>query len=246
MLPRNRTCSTGRLESSIRPINHLSKFLRETCSPRAQRLLETSHLPPTRHHQPIPMAPPPLSFKNASFSNFSAFSTAASPLRNSFTLSCRSPITPTPGGRQASSTPRHGSFLEPPRSLTGPGAKSGLSTVTGNGGYAYDEDDESASIDSPTDQTWFLPHSPGLPPRPSLAQQDEGKLGVLSAINIIVGKTMGVGAYTVPSAIFSGVGSVGSKFIPHFIFSIILETWHSGLGVLLEHDPSTSTPPHFC
>ena len=212
-----RTCSTGRLESSIRRINHLSKFLRETCSPRAQRLLETSHLPPTRHHQPIRMAPPPLSFKNASLSNFSAFSTAASPLRNSFTLSCRSPITPSPGGRQAASTPRHGSYLEPPRSLTGLGAKSGLSTVTGtgDGGYAYDEDDdESVSIISPTDQTWFLPHSPGLPPQPPLAQRDEGKLGVLSAINIIVGKTMGVGAYTVPSAIFSGVGSVGSMQPP--------------------------------
>lgn len=164
------------------------------------------------------MAPPPLSFKNASFSSFSAFSTAASPLRNSFTLSCRSPITPTPGGRQSSSIPRHGSFLEPPRSHTDLGAKSGLSTVIGNRGYAYDEDDESASIDSPTDQTWFLPHSPGLPPQSSPIQQDEGKLGVLSAINIIVGKTMGVGAYTVPSAIFSGVGSVGSTFILYLRF----------------------------
>lgn len=167
------------------------------------------------------MAPPPLSFKNASFSSFNAFSTAASPLRNSFTLSCRSPITPTPGGRQSSSTPRHGSFLEPPRSLTGLGARSGLSTVIGEKrGDVYDEDDESTSIDSPTDQTWFLPHSPGLPPQTPPAQLDEGKLGVLSAINIIVGKTMGVGAYTVPSAIFSGVGSVGSMFIPHLKFSI--------------------------
>lgn len=164
------------------------------------------------------MAPPPLSFKNASFSSFSAFSTAASPLRNSFTLSCRSPITPTPGGRQAGSTPKHGSFLEPPRSLTGLGAKSRLSTVAENRGYAYDEDDESVSIDSPTDQTWFLPHSPGLPPQTPPAQLDEGKLGVLSAINIIVGKTMGVGAYTVPSAIFSGVGSVGSMFILYLKF----------------------------
>lgn len=205
--------------------NQLSKFLRETCSPRAARLLETSRLPPTRHHQPIRMAPPPLSFKNASFSNFSAFSTAASPLRNSFTLSCRSPITPTHGGRPTSSTPRHGSFLEPPRPFSGLVAKSGLSTVIGEGKYVYDEDDESASIDSPTDQTWFLPHSPGLPPPPALAQLDEGKLGVLSAINIIVGKTMGVGAYSVPSAIFSGVGSVGSMFSSHPKFPITLEAW---------------------
>lgn len=98
--------------------------------------------------------------------------------------------------------------------------------MVGNGGYAYDEDDESVSIDSPTDQTWFLPHSPGLPPQTPPAQLDEGKLGVLSAINIIVGKTMGVGAYTVPSAIFSGVGSVGSMFILYLRFPIVLETWH--------------------
>lgn len=158
------------------------------------------------------MAPPPLSFNNASFRSFSSFSTAASPLRNSFTLSCRSPITSTPEDRQASSTPRHGSFLEAPRPFNGPATRSGLSASIGNSGYAYEEDEDDVSIDSPTDHSWFLPHSPGLPPRPSLAQQDEGKLGVLSAINIIVGKTMGVGAYTVPSAIFSGVGSVGSMF----------------------------------
>lgn len=177
------------------------------------------------------MAPPPLSFKNASFSSFSAFSTAASPLRNSFTLSCRSPVTPTPpgGGRQQpGSTPRHGSFLEPPRSVTSLNSKSGLSTVVGNGGYEYDEDDESVSVDSPTDQTWFLPHSPGLPPQTPPARLDEGKLGVLSAINIIVGKTMGVGAYTVPSAIFSGVGSVGSMFILSLRLLSIVEAWRSG------------------
>jgi hypothetical protein len=39
--------------------------------------------------------------------------------------------------------------------------------------------------------------------------EDQDKLGVISAINIIVGKTVGVGAYTVPSAVFAGVGSVG-------------------------------------
>lgn len=177
------------------------------------------------------MAPPPLSFKNASFRSFSSFSTAASPLRNSFTLSCRSPITPKPEDGQTCSTPRHGSFLEPPRSSNGPGTKSGLSASSGESGYAYEEDEDDVSIDSPTDHTWFLPHSPGLPPRPSLAQQDEGKLGVLSAINIIVGKTMGVGAYTVPSAIFSGVGSVGSMFSPHVCQCrpALPKTWLSSL-----------------
>jgi hypothetical protein len=121
--------------------------------------------------------------------------------------------------------------LEPPRSLTGSATRSGLSTSIGNSGYAYEKDDDDVSIDSPTDQTWFLPHSPGLPPQQVLAQ-DEGKLGVLSAINIIVGKTMGVGAYTVPSAIFSGVGSVGSTFSSH------VRDVKGALG--------TMRPPNFC
>ncbi|KAH8758912.1 amino acid permease-domain-containing protein [Diaporthe sp. PMI_573] len=97
-------------------------------------------------------------------------------------------------------------------------------------GYAYEKDDDDVSIDSPTDQTWFLPHSPGLPPQQVLAQ-DEGKLGVLSAINIIVGKTMGVGAYTVPSAIFSGVGSVGMTLVLWVIGSLIS---FCGLAVYLD------------
>ncbi|POS73320.1 hypothetical protein DHEL01_v208286 [Diaporthe helianthi] len=177
------------------------------------------------------MAPPPLSFKNASFRSYNSFSTAASPLRNSFTLSCRSPITPTPEDRQAGSTPRHGSFLGPPRSSNAPSIKSGLSTLIGNSGYAYEEEQDHVSVGSATDQTWFLPHSPGLPPRPSSAQQDEGKLGVLSAINIIVGKTMGVGAYTVPSAIFSGVGSVGMTLLLWVIGSLIS---FCGLAVYLD------------
>jgi hypothetical protein len=197
----------------------VSKFLPETCSPKAAppSFLETSHLSPTRHHQPIRMAPPPLSFNNASLRSFSSFSTAASPLRNSFTLSCRSPVTPTTGDRRASSVPRRGSYLEPPRphASTGPTLSDRLSASAGDAGYAYEQVDDAASIDSPNDQTWFLPHSPGLPPQQLHAQHDEGKLGVLSAFNIIVGKTMGVGAYTVPSAIFCGVGSVGSMFSSH-------------------------------
>lgn len=175
------------------------------------------------------MAPPALDLKNASsFRSLHAFSTAASPLRNSFSLSCRSPATPAPPSRYgptASSSARSLSVL-----------------LSEKGGYLIDDDDDvdndndddqsTEEEESPTDSTWFLPHSPGLPPPPSaLRPGDDGKLGVLSAINIIVGKTMGVGAYSVPSAIFTGVGSVGMTLTLWVIGSIIS---FCGLSVYLD------------
>ncbi|KAF3765020.1 hypothetical protein M406DRAFT_14181, partial [Cryphonectria parasitica EP155] len=60
---------------------------------------------------------------------------------------------------------------------------------------------------------------------------DDGKLGVLSAINIIVGKTMGVGAYSIPSAIFSGVGSVGMTLLLWVVGALIS---FCGLAVYLD------------
>lgn len=161
------------------------------------------------------MAPPSLDLKEARFSNLSnAFSTAASPLRNSFSLSCRSPITPShpSSGRPKTSYSNHGSFLKVPTPYS-PNFR--LGPLRGTDPYdrnydGDDDDDDSTAVleHTPTDETWFLPHSPGLPPcQPPSA--DDGKLGVLSAISIIIGKTMGVGAYSVPSAILTGVGSVG-------------------------------------
>jgi hypothetical protein len=84
-----------------------------------------------------------------------------------------------------------------------------------------DNDTESTSSDTtPTDRTWFLqPRSPLLPYE-ELGRED-GKLGVISAINIIVGKTVGVGAYSVPSAIFAGVGSVGMTLLVWVLGSLI-------------------------
>lgn len=143
------------------------------------------------------MAPPALNLKDASFKSLNAFSSATTPLRGSFSLSCRSPIIPC----------SHGSFLEPPTPHSNPGAapRSPLKETS-----QKDDGHERSTADDlcpPTDRTRFLPRSPGLPPPP--ASSHDGKLGVLSAVNIIVGKTMGVGAYSVPSAVFSGVGSVG-------------------------------------
>lgn len=93
------------------------------------------------------------------------------------------------------------------------------------------DDENSLSEDSPTDSTWFLPRSPGLPPQDGIIHQDEGKLGVISAISLIVGKTVGVGAYSVPSAIFAGVGSVGMTLLLWVIGSIIS---FCGLAVYLD------------
>lgn len=82
---------------------------------------------------------------------------------------------------------------------------------------------------------------PRAPPTPGLntssgyplshSQHDDTKLGVVSAVNIIVGKTIGVGAYSVPSAIFEGVGSVGMALLVWALGSLIS---FCGLAVYLD------------
>ncbi len=105
-----------------------------------------------------------------------------------------------------------------------------------------DNNDDARSLlsdDSPADQTWFLqPRTPGFSPHDGLGQE-EGKLGVISAINIIVGKTVGVGAYSVPSAIFAGVGSVGMTLLIWVIGSLIS---FCGLAVYLVSQPGAPGP----
>ena len=46
-----------------------------------------------------------------------------------------------------------------------------------------------------------------------LESSERAKLGTFSAINIILGKTIGVGIFSVPSSIFSNVGSVGMALV---------------------------------
>ncbi|PVH88850.1 amino acid transporter [Cadophora sp. DSE1049] len=58
-----------------------------------------------------------------------------------------------------------------------------------------------------------------------------GKLGTFSAINIILGKTVGVGIYSIPSSIFNSVGSVGASLLLWIIGSIIS---FCGLAVYLD------------
>ena len=93
----------------------------------------------------------------------------------------------------------------------------------------------SSTSNSPTENTSFLPISPALI-TPSLIQdvansRDPCKLGVFSAINIILGKTIGVGIYSVPSSIYSNVGSVGLSLVVWILGALISSC---GLAVYLE------------
>lgn len=184
------------------------------------------------------MAPPSLNLSNATFQNLNnVFSSSASPLRNNFALSCRSPRTPSDASRQLANSRPSGPYLELPSTRLGQNApKQSPSKLGEKEVFDYDSED---TIDdrSPTDSTWFLPHSPGLPPQQPLVPGQDGKLGVLSAINIIVGKTMGVGAYSVPSAIFSGVGSVGMTLLLWVVGSLI-----SFCGLAVYMDLGTAMP----
>ncbi|KAI1851843.1 hypothetical protein JX266_002696 [Neoarthrinium moseri] len=192
------------------------------------------------------MVPPPLSSKTLSSRRYplgsinEAISSAASPLQNSFQLSCRSPLSPrvsqTPA--LAGNTPRNATLSTRynPGSYLAPSTRSFL-TATERGeskvipSEAEDNDDASSyTAFLPSDSTWLCP-----PSTPAALQygthQEEGKLGVVSVINIIIGKTVGVGAYTIPSAIFDGVGSVGMTLVLWVVGSIIS---FCGLAVYLE------------
>ncbi|KAI1638073.1 amino acid permease-domain-containing protein [Biscogniauxia mediterranea] len=197
------------------------------------------------------MVPPPLDFSNLvsprrlSPSLFSeALTTAASPLRNNFELSCRSPLTPSSrvrrgggGGGVTATTPKYpanASHLSISRH-----ASSLDSDITYDGGFSTDGDDASSlTAFSPSDHhhPWISP-----PSTPALLlgktqdeggeEEEEGKLGVISTINIIVGKTLGVGAYTIPSAVFAGVGSVGMSLTLWVVGSAVS---FCGLAVYLD------------
>lgn len=181
------------------------------------------------------MAPPALNLSSATFKSLNVFSSSASPLGHSFALSCRSPRTPRDGSRPLASS-RHGSYLELPSTHLTPKTRLSPPRLGEKEDFDYDSED-TIEEHSPTDSTWFLPHSPGLPPQPPLGPGEDGKLGVLSAINIIVGKTMGVGAYSVPSAIFSGVGSVGMTLTLWIVGSLI-----SFCGLAVYMDLGTAIP----
>lgn len=193
----------------------------------------------TRH---ATMVPSPLTFTSLSGRRYplslgGAISSAASPLQTSFQLNCRSPLSPRNHALDGE-TPRdavkssRGSSLVPPRLHQLPAESSAPIFVYSEEALDSVTTDDASSYTaySPTDQSLFL-----HPTTPSVAnyedRPDEGKLGVISAISIIIGKTVGVGAYTIPSAIFDGVGSVGMTLLLWVIGSIIS---FCGLAVYLE------------
>ncbi|RKF80632.1 High-affinity methionine permease [Golovinomyces cichoracearum] len=69
-----------------------------------------------------------------------------------------------------------------------------------------------------------------LSPRSSDFPQ-ESKMGVFSAVNIILGKTVGVGIYSIPSSVFNSVGSVGASILLWVVGCLIS---YCGLAVYLD------------
>lgn len=94
----------------------------------------------------------------------------------------------------------------------------------------------SIALSSPPVTARFLPRTPVLlyPSAPNdsyYGDLDDGKIGTISAINLIIGKTIGVGVYSVPSSIFTGVGSVGMSILMWVLGAVIS---FCGLAVYLE------------
>lgn len=175
-----------------------------------------------------------------------AISTAASPLVTTFgDISCRSPVTP----RRPTRHDAEGDVRQPRRLLVNTDASrcrpyetaTRLSTPTFLAIATHrmpspDTPKQSGDTDiiaSPAQQLLCHPLTPSilLTPSPPSADLDATKLGVFSAINIILGKTVGVGIYSVPSSIFSGVGSVGMSILVWVLGSAIS---FCGLAVYLD------------
>ncbi|PSS21964.1 hypothetical protein M430DRAFT_65200 [Amorphotheca resinae ATCC 22711] len=165
-----------------------------------------------------------------------AISTAASPLRNGFVeVNCRSPVTP----RRIQPPSSHGPErlwninTNPPRY----GAYSNLPYLPTPRGFSLTESGKdqagrhdnyissSTTLISPSTSSSFLPLTPSFPAPPV------EKLGTFSAINIILGKTVGVGIYSIPSSILTSVGSVGACITLWILGSLIS---YCGLAVYLD------------
>ncbi|CZR51663.1 related to high affinity methionine permease [Phialocephala subalpina] len=162
-----------------------------------------------------------------------AIETVASPLRNTFIDGCRSPVTPRrirrPSTQDDSSNrspnrpqglyvnteqARYGAYSSSTY-LTTPHTFSITSPTKKESTYAsrnHSDDDVSSSttLVSPSNTHHFLPLTPNFMPSAS-----SGKLGTFSAINVILGKTVGVGIYSIPSSIFESVGSTTTSQPPN-------------------------------
>ena len=105
----------------------------------------------------------------------------------------------------------------------------------------YDQCCIDHSSDSSFEDSRFLPRTPALITPSVLCYEpnvDERKLGTFSAINIILGKTIGVGIFSVPSSIFVDVGSVGMSLL---VWSIGAAISFCGLAVYLDFGTALPT-----
>lgn len=173
----------------------------------------------------------------------SAISTAASPLRNTFIeISCRSPVTPrrsrpSTSASDAPSERGNGLFVNTERAreygsytsstyLATPRTFSIASTTKKSSKSLYPLKLHSGDDTSLSTAHNVLP----LTPQFNLSASN-AKLGTFSAINIILGKTVGVGIYSIPSSIFNSVGSVGASLLLWIVGSLIS---FCGLAVYLD------------
>ncbi|RDW92558.1 amino acid transporter-like protein [Coleophoma crateriformis] len=177
-----------------------------------------------------------------------AISTAASPLRNNFELSCRSPVTPRRpsrhDGRQnglgidTESIMHHAysnsTYLTTPRYLTGASAKAygqnDDSAADAEEGHGRRSSSSSITLISPTQNDHFLPQTPSASGDHPV-KNPSGKLGTFSAINIILGKTVGVGIYSIPASVYVSVGSVGMALLVWVLGALLS---FCGLAVYLD------------
>ncbi|KAF7891634.1 hypothetical protein EAF00_007936 [Botryotinia globosa] len=171
---------------------------------------------------------------------------ASTPLQNSFEINCRSPITP----RRPYSSNKDGlkglhvdvdrsrensiygdsKFLQTPRNyLLTPNERGNIKSKESD-----DEDEQfdscsGTTLASPAESSTFLPRTPLY--NVDSSTTEIAKLGTFPTINIIVGKTFGVGIYSIPSSILQSVGSVGASLTLWVIGSLIS---FCGLAVYLD------------
>ncbi|KAA8565964.1 hypothetical protein EYC84_009773 [Monilinia fructicola] len=176
-----------------------------------------------------------------------AISTVSTPLRSSFEISCRSPVTP----RRPYSIDKDGvrelhidiqrskrflkygdsKYLQTPQNSLLTSEQRGR--LKSKESIDFDEEQfesfSSTTLVSPVESSAFLPHTPLF--NTGSGTIELAKLGTFSTINIIVGKTVGVGIYSIPSSILQSVGSVGASLTLWVLGSLVS---FCGLAVYLD------------
>ncbi|KAL3426587.1 amino acid permease [Phlyctema vagabunda] len=175
-----------------------------------------------------------------------AISTAASPLSNNFELNCRSPVTPRtprrpsrlenrrPNGLYVNTESARYSFYNNGAYIRTPQALS-RATKNNHGQSTYAEDQNglrspgssTTLVPSSTENSFFLSTTPSYPTR----KTSSSKLGTCSAISLILGKTVGVGIYSIPASIYVSVGSVGMALLMWILGALLS---FCGLAVYLD------------